>query len=172
MLTKLVTAAQNGDKQAFTELMELCAATMYKIARSFFREPMDIDDSIAETVMLCWKNLGSLKKPEYFKTWLCRILINTCITMRSSNEDHISLDSLTENEHPATQDQLDQSDDFSFLMELTDQRFRLVMILFYGEGFKISEISEMTGMPQGTVSSYLKRGRDTLAEKLRKEKLI
>ena len=96
-MTELVLSAMRGDKQAFTELIGQSEQTMYKIARSFFDEPMDIDDSIAETVLLCWQNIGGLRHPEYFRTWLCRILINTCKKMLAQRRDHVPLDALPEN---------------------------------------------------------------------------
>ena len=36
------------------------------------------------------------------------------------------------------------------------------MILYYYQGYGISEIAEITGMPEGTVSSRLSRGRKRL----------
>ena len=168
-MTELVLSAKRGDKDSFARLIELNRQTMYKIARSFFSEPMDIDDSIAETVLLCWKNIGKLKRPEYFRTWLCRILINTCKDMISQRRDHISLDELPENMQPADSTARTEGDGFAALMELTDPRYRLVMLLYYGEGFKVSEISGLTGLPQGTVSSHLMRGRQQLAKRLKED---
>ena len=171
-MTELVILAKRGDKDAFAELIGRCEQSMYKIARSFFSEPMDIDDSMAQTVMLCWKNINRLKKPEYFKTWLCRILINTCKDMLSKRRGYVPLDELPENMQPADRTASAEGDGFSRLMELADPRYRLVMLLYYGEGFKISEISGMTGLPQGTVSSHLMRGRQQLAKRLKEEDIL
>ena len=49
-------------------------------------------------------------------------------------------------------------------MDSLPQRYRLVMILYYVEGFKINEISKMIDMPKGTVKSRLARGREYLAD--------
>ena len=171
-MTELVLAAKRGDKQAFTELIGLSRQTMYKIARSYFSEPMDIDDSISETICLCWQNIVKLKKPEYFKTWLCRILINVCNKMLSQRRDHVSLDELPENLQPAAKNDPADRDEFTRLIELIDSRYRTVMVLYYSEGFRVNEISELTGLPQGTVSSHLLRGRRQLAQKLKEEDLI
>ena len=171
-MTELVLLAMRGDKDAFAELIGRCEQTMYRIARSYFSEPMDIDDSIAQTVMLCWKNIGGLKRPEYFRTWLCRILINTCKSMLSRKRDCVSLDELPESMQPADRHAKAEGDGFSQLMELADPRYRTVMLLYYGEGFGIREISELTGLPQGTVSSDLMRGRRQLAKRLKEEDLL
>ena len=39
-----------------------------------------------------------------------------------------------------------------------------VLILYYLEGFRTGEIAQILGMPEATVRTRLKRGRDRLAE--------
>ncbi len=168
-MIELVIKARNGDKSAFGILIEKHKQSMYKIARTYFSEPMDIDDAMGEAVLSCWKNIHTLREPKHFKTWLIRILINKCNEMASLHKDCVSLDSLSEYELPITQPE--HSDDFS-IIDAAEPKYRLVLLMYYGEGFKIREISDLTGLPQGTVSSQLKRGREQLAEKLAKEGLI
>ena len=43
------------------------------------------------------------------------------------------------------------------------ESFRLVVMLYYIEGFKTSEISQILDIPEGTVRSRLTRGREQLA---------
>ena len=43
------------------------------------------------------------------------------------------------------------------------ESFRLVVMLYYIEGFKTSEISQILDIPEGTVRSRLARGREQLA---------
>lgn len=43
------------------------------------------------------------------------------------------------------------------------ENFRLVVMLYYIEGFKTSEISQILDIPEGTVRSRLARGREQLA---------
>ena len=72
----LIKRARSGDTEAFIALIEAHRQSLYKVARGFFSEPMDIEDAISETVFSCWEHLSTLKRPETFKTWLTRILIN------------------------------------------------------------------------------------------------
>jgi len=44
-----------------------------------------------------------------------------------------------------------------------DEKYRLVIMLYYVEGFKTSEISEILEMPESTVRTRLARGREKLA---------
>lgn len=45
-----------------------------------------------------------------------------------------------------------------------DEKYRMVLILYYLEGFRTGEIAQILGMPEATVRTRLKRGRDRLAE--------
>ena len=46
------------------------------------------------------------------------------------------------------------------------EKYRLVLMLYYVEGFKTGEISDILNMPESTVRSRLARGREQLAEEL------
>lgn len=67
-MKKLVKRAIQGDKDAFAQLMELNTQSMYKVARAYFKSDMDVADAISETVLICFEQMKTLKKPEYFKT--------------------------------------------------------------------------------------------------------
>ena len=43
---------------------------------------------------------------------------------------------------------------------------RQVLYLFYYEGYKVREISEIKGKNENTIHTWLKRGREALREKL------
>ena len=77
-LEELICRARAGDGEAFTALMEGQKQTLYKVARSYLRSDADAADAIGDTVLSCWEKLSTLRQPEYFRTWLVRILIRKC----------------------------------------------------------------------------------------------
>lgn len=74
-MKSLVKKAMAGNKDAFAQLMEMNAQSMYKVARAYFTSDADVADAISDTVLICFEQLDTLRKPEYFKTWMIRILI-------------------------------------------------------------------------------------------------
>ena len=74
----LIKKAMKGDAEAFVQLMELNEVSMYKTAKAILANEEDIGDAIQETILAAYKNIHTLKKAQYFKTWLIRILINKC----------------------------------------------------------------------------------------------
>ena len=77
-MKELISRAQSGDPEAFIQLIELNKQSLYKVAKGYFSERMDVEDAISETVSVCWEQISTLRNPEFFKTWLIRILINKC----------------------------------------------------------------------------------------------
>lgn len=77
-MNRLVKKAQQGDADAFIELMEQQKMTLQRVAYGYFREEEDVADVMQDTILDAFEHIQSLKKPEYFRTWLVRILMNNC----------------------------------------------------------------------------------------------
>ena len=122
---------QRNKARTFIQLVESNKQSMYKIARSYLSNDEDIADAIQDAIESCWRNLDQLEKPAYFRTWMTRILIHKCL----------------------------DNYEFSELMKSLDEKYRTILLLYYGEGFKISEIAQLLDMEENTVKTRLSRGR-------------
>lgn len=164
-LKELARRAQQGDGEAFVRLIEAHKQSLYKIARSYCRNEMDAEDAVAQTVLDCWERIDTLRKPAAFKTWLTRVLINNCNDILRHQARLVVTDMPPEPEPPG-----DEYGDLYFqaLMDCLTATVRPVMELYYGEGFKVREIAELMGVPVGTVTARLKRGRQQLAAAMEK----
>ena len=84
----LVTAAKNGDKEAFVQLIRMNKQSLYKAAWVYLQNEQDIADALQNTILSCYENIQRLREVKYFKTWLVRILINECKDiLRQKNHD-------------------------------------------------------------------------------------
>lgn len=158
-----IRKAREGDPDAFIQLMDAHKQSMYQVARGYFSNSMDVEDVLSETVLTCWERLGTLRRPEFFKTWLIRILINNCNDLIRSRRRLVPLDGIPE---PA---ETIREDDLPGLLDQLERQTRLILILHYSQGYKTREIAKMLGLPHGTVTSRLKRGRDKLEKLLAEE---
>lgn len=155
----LIQKAINGDAEAFLELMDKHSLAMYKVAIGILKNDDYAADAIQDTILTCFEKLHTLQKPEYFKTWLIRILINEC---RQILAHYRKIEfSGTEREIPQ-QDMSLAEFEFKEMLEMTDEKYREVLILYYVEGFKISEISILLGMNENTVKTRLTRAREQI----------
>ena len=100
-----------------------------------------------------------LKKPEYFKTWMIRILINECNKiLRHYRSIHVQ-DNMPD---VPGQDMSLAEFEFKEMLNLVDEKYRIVLILYYVEGFKISDIAAILELNENTVKSRLTRARQQL----------
>ena len=95
----------------------------------------------------------------HVKHWLLRVTINECKRRWRSSwsrtewlEDYVN--ELVFEERP-------YSDLFQAIMTL-DKKYRTVIVLYYYEGYALSEIATLLGIPQGTVGTRLRRAREQL----------
>ena len=153
----LIRKAKKGDKDAFCRLMDEQMQSMYKIAISYVKNDEDAADAIQDTILSCYENLKSLKYNRYFKTWMIRILINNCYDIRRQKERLTSMDDY---EEMAVTDESNL--EFKELLSILDERYRIPMLLYYGQGYKIKEIAELLHIPISTVQTRLDRGRNKL----------
>lgn len=73
-----VKKAIQGDLEALESLLFLEEKMLYYKALSYVDAKEDALDAIQETAYNVILLIHQLKKPEYFSTWLCRILIHEC----------------------------------------------------------------------------------------------
>ena len=154
----LVEKARQKDPDAFTELMQLHLKDMYRTALAILRNDEDAADAIQDTILACWEKLGALKKTQYFKTWMTRILINHCYKIRKAAG---ATGTLEEYEEPAAYDQYNL--ELKEALASLEEKYRIVLTLFYGEGYRIDEIARILRIPKSTVQTRLSRGRKKLA---------
>lgn len=157
----LVRLAQKRDADAFTELMQSQMQNMYKTARALLENDEDAADAISDTILACWEKLDQLKNPDYFRTWMTRILINKCNDiLRKKKEIYFMGDK--PQEIPFSPQEYDNVEWLETLKGL-DEKYRLILILYYVNGLKTPDISAVLHIPVSTVRTRLSRARDQLA---------
>ncbi|MDO4298721.1 MAG: sigma-70 family RNA polymerase sigma factor [Lachnospiraceae bacterium] len=157
----LVKRAQKGDAEAFVTLIESCKSSMYKIARGFFTSEDDIADAIGETVLKAYEHISEVKHAAYFKTWLMRILINSCNEVLRDRKHCETMEILPEEGY---QDQSLAEVEFRDMLSEFPEDCRTIIQLYYGEQFNTREIADILDMNENTVKSKLRRTRQTLRE--------
>jgi RNA polymerase sigma factor (sigma-70 family) len=68
-----IAAAQDGDRRALDELGEVRLPLVYNIVGRALNGHADVDDVVQETMLRAVDNLGSLRAPDSFRSWLVAI---------------------------------------------------------------------------------------------------
>ena len=107
-------------------------------------------------MLACFENLDTLRQPQYFRTWLVRILIRKCQDMLRERKRSVPLDEIAE----AGRDEPGHARvEFLALLDSLDEKYRTVLLLYYGEGFSVGEIAQAMDLKVETVKTRLKRAR-------------
>ena len=138
--------------------------SLYRVAFSILKNEDEIYDAISNTTVIVFEKICDLKKVEFFKTWITRILINECYKIYNQNKKIIYLDTIS-------QERLDYNDTYSDLdvkeiIKNLKNDLKEVVVLYYFEDLGVKEISEILEIPQGTVKSRLSRARIELEKVL------
>jgi RNA polymerase sigma-70 factor (ECF subfamily) len=176
MITDLSLVAQvtvSGDKRAFDELVRRYQSP---VRRFFLNQTLGdsqlSDDLAQDTFIKAYINIGSFRGMASFKTWLMRIAYNVFydhVRAHSSEAGQMQADYEGIVRHPEsrTQDSELRFDIHSALSLLKpDERTCITLQLI--DGYDIKAVAEITGMKEGTVKSHLSRGKEKMANYLRK----
>lgn len=151
------------DKNTFTTKVLECEETLYRISISMLRNEQDCEDAVQETVLAAYSNLSSLRNEAYFKSWLVRILINNCNKQLKYRNKNIVSDTFPDS--PISSD--NQMIEMRSALDALTPKIRIVVVMYYVEGFSVKEIKNILKIPEGTVKSRLSKGRSLLASELK-----
>ena len=88
-ITELVKRAQKNDSNAFAELYTMTYETEYAFSRKYMRDDDYAQDVLQEVYILALKNIGNLKEPKYFFTWLRQINFRICHDDKEKAADRV-----------------------------------------------------------------------------------
>lgn len=141
-----------------TALLRLCYLYLHDVQLA--------EDAVQETFIKAARTLEKFRGESSEKTWLTRIAMRTCCDMRRSfwfrrMDRRITPEMLPE---PA-QDTAEDKSALTIAVMNLPQKEREAILLYYYQDMNVSEIADVLGVTQPTVSYRLRRAR----EKLRRE---
>src|SRR5690242_12127066 len=75
----LIRAAQQGDQDAFEQLVRVYDQSVLRLAMNLLRSPEDARDVYQEAFLRVYRNLNNFRFDCSFHTWLYRIVTNLCL---------------------------------------------------------------------------------------------
>jgi RNA polymerase sigma-70 factor, ECF subfamily len=178
----LVTQAQQGGVEAFTELVTRYEGNIYRLARHLTQNPEDAEDVLQETFLKAYEHLRDFQGNSKFYTWLVRIAVNQALMkLRKRKSDaSVSLDDPydTGEEHVTREiavwdpnpEQTYSREEIRAILEKAVETlpptFRAVFALRDIEELSTEETAALLNLSIPAVKSRLLRARLKLREKL------
>jgi RNA polymerase sigma-70 factor (ECF subfamily) len=166
----LVVRASKGDVEAFRHLVREHSGLVYRLALRILG-PQDAQDASQEAWIRAWRNIENFRGDSAFSTWLYRITVNTCLSLRRKEsrrkEREYSSDELPFLPEPTGGDadpevavlSGQQRKELLAALEHVRAEHRAALVLRHMEGLSYAEIAEVLDVPEGTAKGWVSRGR-------------
>lgn len=174
----LVERLKNKEESALNEVMNFYGDYLLRTAYLLVKDDHLAEEVVQDTFITAYQKIHQLDEEDKLKSWLTSIAVNRCkMHMRKWSFKRILLnfefaERVTEDEQtegPEAQLLLDfHNKSLSKSIQKLDYKYREVIILYYFNEMKISEIAVLLVIAESTVKTRLKRGRTYLKDIIEK----
>lgn len=148
-------------------MMEDYGTALLRLCYLYLKDLQQAEDAVQETFLKVYRNYHRFDGGEGERAWVNRIAINVCKDqLRSAWKRRVSVVEEL-NDVPDNAPAWDSADDTLVreVMQLKP-KYREVVLLFYYQDMKISDIAAALDAPESTISVRLKRAREQLKRQL------
>ncbi|MDR0267312.1 sigma-70 family RNA polymerase sigma factor [Paenibacillus sp.] len=159
-----IRKAQQGDREAFIRLFRQLEPEMYGLSKSILKQDADCADAMQEATLKAFKSIAGLKQPQYFKTWVLRIVINECNQILRNQKRVVMMADVPEPEPEklSCSDSGDIGSDIREKVSRLDDKLRIVTELFYFHDQSVKQIAQVLDISETAVRTRLHRARSRL----------
>lgn len=137
------------------------------MAYIYLKNENDALDVVQEVAYRSFKHIETLKKPEYFKTWLIKLTITCSISLIKKNKKIIQLPSEYDKFFILKDEDISLSVTLQELLNALHEDEKSIIILKFYEGYTFKEIADLLSMPLGSVKSVLYRALGKLRKQFK-----
>ena len=153
-------------RQEAERLVNTYADLILRLSYTYLKETQDAQD-ICQTVFLKFlEKPRTFQSPEHEKAWVIRCAVNACKDVLKSHwrKTTVTLESALHVPAPEP-----EAGSLLAALELLPPKYRVVIYLYYYEGYAAKEIADILGLRLATVNTQLSRGRAQLKTILEQE---
>ena len=175
---ELVNRVLAGSEHAFEALVHRYERPVFTVIVRVVRDPSRAEELAQDTFLKAFRRLETYDPRRKFSSWVLAIAHNTAIDdLRRGGGKTVSFEDLADRGEGVIDvasdgpgDKAERAELARTLARAIDQlspEYRALVGLRYENDLDYDEIVEITGLPMGTVKSYLHRARRALGERLR-----
>lgn len=173
---ELVAHINAGNLNAFRYLVTAHEKLVTHMIRRVIQDEDDVKDVAQEVFIKVYRHIKTFKQESKLSTWIAQIAYTTSLDhlKRDQKRKHV-LDGEADTER-VTQADLNTPGRILENKELREkilnliaelpENYRLAVQLFHIDDYSYQEISDITGLSEGTIKSHLFRARKVLKDKL------
>ena len=178
---ELIPKAQDGDSEAFSQLIERHYPASLKLAASILRDRADAEDEVQNACTKAFQHIGSFQGNSMFSTWFSRIVVNQCLMRlrRRKRTPAVSIEDMGFGDRPmefadrgiSPERELGRREVAAVVAREISRippLLREPLMLREVEERSLAEVAERMGLSQAAVKSRLLRARKELRIRLEK----
>jgi len=178
----VIQRALDGDQSAFKEILNRYRGSIYNLIYKMVHNREETEDLVQEAFIKAFASLETFNEEYAFSTWLYKIAINNCIDhFRKRRLKTFSIDSPIESKNGTIKREFSDTStlpDRPLLskektkliedaIENLPEKYRISIVLRHNEDKSYEEISQILGIPLGTVKARIFRAREMLKKQLK-----
>jgi RNA polymerase sigma-70 factor (ECF subfamily) len=160
----LIRRVKDNDVSAFEQLYRLHSGRVFALCLRLSGNNALAEEFAQEAFVRAWQKIHSFRGESSFSSWLYRLTSNVVFSeLRKKRHKLVSINEITETQSP-----IDHKLDTGKIMDMEKAisnlptGARAIFVLHDIEGYKHTEIAEMTGLAVGTSKTQLHRARKLL----------
>jgi RNA polymerase sigma-70 factor (ECF subfamily) len=170
-LVALVKSQLPYQTSAYSKLMARHEKLLFAICMRLLDNPNDADDVVQEIMLKVYSSITKFESRSTFKTWLVRIAMNTCYSMRSKLKRNQALKDELSDYQPENQKSYIPTDilDAHKLLSKLEPIEKELLTLRFVANLKFEEISEVTGLALSATKMRIYRAQEKLKASAKKD---
>ncbi|MCD6595307.1 RNA polymerase sigma factor [bacterium] len=171
MESEIIQKAQDGDTEAFENLMTAHQTQIFQLAYRMLDNRDDALDVVQEAFYRAWRSLKKFRGESSFRLWVETIATRLCISKYRKKRVFIGIEEIIGlGSKPNWDDEID-ADKYrkaiaSALKRLT-ARERMAFVLRMEEKYSTEEVAKVMNISKGTVKTLLHRAKEKMKKFLR-----
>lgn len=151
-------------KQVFEAYFKEQYSLVYRVAFMQMKGHADAEDAVQEVFVRLLKYQPRFENREHEKAWFIRTTINICKDIIKSkwHSATVSIERIPESERSYFHLPYVQEDNTLWEVLELPEKYKNCLYFFYYEDYSIKEIAKILKIPENTVKTNLRRGRELL----------
>lgn len=163
-IVRCIDRAAQGDMHAFREIVDQYGALMLNTAIMIVGDRDIGEDVVQDALIEAWKHIGDLRDPHALRSWLLRIVVNQCNSLRRqlAHKAALARRVLLEREidhasqlSEASSGRAEGDWDLAYAVKRLPMKQRIVIVLHYYNGMRLAEMAQNLGISENTLKKRI-----------------
>jgi len=162
---QLLEQCQKGSRKAQMTVYRKYAKSMFQISRNIIKDDMKAEEAMQDAFLSAFEKLDEFKGEVTFGAWLKKIVINKSLDYLKKDkmyQNAESADSLQMFSEEPEIDLTERIEQVKKAMDSLPENYRIILSLYYLEGYDHEEISEILDLSYANSRTMLNRAKNKL----------